>query len=47
MKQKHLVSPYRAPGAGACVAAVEVACGESPEIYAGKPSAFLLELLKV
>uniref|UniRef100_A0A7S0SPZ5 Phosphoglycolate phosphatase n=1 Tax=Mantoniella antarctica TaxID=81844 RepID=A0A7S0SPZ5_9CHLO len=34
------------PGAGACVAAVEVACGESPEIYAGKPSAFLLELLK-
>lgn len=38
--------PCRAPGAGAMVAAVEKASGVSPEIYAGKPSAFLLELLK-
>ena len=34
------------PGAGAIVAAIETASGVSPEIYAGKPSGFLLELLK-
>lgn len=40
------VGPGLMPGAGAIVAAVEKATGVSPEIYAGKPSAFLLELLK-
>jgi ribonucleotide monophosphatase NagD (HAD superfamily) len=34
------------PGAGAIVAAVVAATGREPEMYAGKPSAFLLELLK-
>ena len=34
------------PGAGAVAAAVETATGKAPEIYAGKPSAFLLELLR-
>ena len=40
------IGPGLMPGAGAIVAAVEKACGVAPEIYAGKPSAFLLELLK-
>lgn len=40
------LGPGLMPGAGAIVAAVEKASGVSPEIYAGKPSAFLLELLK-
>ena len=40
------IGPGSMPGAGAIVAAVEKACGVAPEIYAGKPSAFLLELLK-
>ena len=40
------IGPGLMPGAGAIVAAVEKASGVSPEIYAGKPSAFLLELLK-
>jgi phosphoglycolate phosphatase len=40
------IGPGLMPGAGALVAAVEKACGVAPEIYAGKPSAFLLELLK-
>ena len=40
------IGPGLMPGAGAIVAVVEKACGVAPEIYAGKPSAFLLELLK-
>ena len=40
------LGPGMMPGAGAIVAAVETASGVSPEMYAGKPSAFLLELLK-
>ena len=40
------IGPGLMPGAGAIVPAVEKACGVAPEIYAGKPSAFLLELLK-
>ena len=40
------LGPGMMPGSGAIVAAVETASGRSPEIYAGKPSAFLLELLK-
>ena len=40
------LGPGMMPGAGAVVAAVETASGCSPEMYAGKPSAFLLELLK-
>ena len=40
------IGPGLMPGAGAVIAAVEKASGVSPEIYAGKPSAFLLELLK-
>ena len=40
------IGPGLMPGAGAIVAAVEKACGVAPEIYAGKPSAFLFELLK-
>ena len=40
------IGPGLMPGAGAIVASVEKASGVSPEIYAGKPSAFLLELLK-
>ena len=40
------LGPGMMPGAGAVVAAVETASGVSPEMYAGKPSAFLLELLK-
>ena len=40
------IGPGLMPGARAIVAAVEKACGVAPEIYAGKPSAFLLELLK-
>lgn len=33
------------PGAGAIVNAVATACGEQPEIYCGKPSSFMLDLL--
>ena len=40
------IGPGLMPGAGAIVAAVEKASGVAPEMYAGKPSAFLLELLK-
>jgi phosphoglycolate phosphatase len=40
------LGPGMMPGAGAIVAAIETASGVSPEMYAGKPSAFLLELLK-
>ena len=40
------LGPGLMPGAGAVAAAVETATGKAPEIYAGKPSAFLLELLR-
>ena len=41
-----LVGPGLYPGAGALVNAVATACGKQPEIYCGKPSSFMLELLK-
>ena len=41
-----LLGPGLMPGAGAIVAAVAAATGTEPEMYAGKPSGFLLELLK-
>jgi len=40
-----IFGPGLYPGAGALVAAVATASGRQPEIYAGKPSAFMLDLL--
>jgi len=40
-----MLGPGLYPGAGAIVNAVATACGSQPEIYCGKPSSFMLDLL--
>ena len=40
-----MLGPGLYPGAGAIVNAVATACGRQPEIYCGKPSSFMLDLL--
>ena len=41
-----MIGPGLYPGAGALASAVATACGKQPEIFCGKPSAFMLSLLK-